>query len=492
MMLATLLTTLSLLPTLPLPLTAPAPLASPRELPYHQLAEHFLASKGLAEAAPAEQSPKAVLATGFLHTPIGLFDVWSPVDELRTKDAATDHREVCIALCQAQERWLEWVGEGANGGEALRADLAELREWIAEWDVQTLREAHDRPERTTLDLFDADEPVRVLAADVAERFRKNQILGAVAGTSPRAVELALMPTRAGFIEFIAYAGEHLRSARGSFWHSGIQTWSQFTLEDLNVIALEYASPTARPGEYTAAYDMNTKSPTGLQEQVVQLAMNELLAHQHRDALPPGLISGLAINLVTDLYGACHSRVDGDTSSKVTNKREVFVRGGQPQGGILPPNSAESRWRQEYGRKHYAPILKQTQKAGAGAERRSKNKLRSFLLQNESGSETYLTHAPLLGPSAGEVEVVPDAVYGDYLEFTRAYRAAFLYWLQHHADRSKKKAATKFSAFLGGISGDLDSPGLAEVAEAVYGFPLSDAEVSTKSLEGRFLKWISRQ
>jgi hypothetical protein len=345
-----------------------------------------------------------------------------------------------------------------------------------------------------LELFPPSEETRMAGEHIASTLRQRRVLDTKTGAKSESIKFILMPTRKGFVEFIAYSGHQFPNDRGVYWAAGIQDWTFFGLNDFKVIALQYASPSSAPGEYLPYYDMNTKSKTGMQEQVVQMGLNQLLAHQHGDALPTSLGSGLAINLVTKLYGANHSRVDGDLRGKVKDSRSMFVRGGLAEGGILPPNTAESRWRENYGKQHYGPILKKVQASGAKeakAEKVKTGRYHSFLLESDNGRESYLTFAPLLGPSGGQPEVVPDVVYGDYLEFTRAYRCAFLHWLQFEGQKSKKKSAASFSLLLGRLSGDLNGPGLAEIAEEIYGAPLSDNKASKKSLEGRFLKWISK-
>lgn len=496
MMLAPLLATLAPVLSLASPPALAPPTLVEGGLPYDRLAESFLESVGRAGATRAEAQPEAILADEFLLTSVGLFDVWIPRAELSREETAADYRDLCLALLNSQEEWMVWLGDAARDSKSLAKDFAGQRKWIESWKVSVLEEAAragraSADRQTTTDLFGADEKARDREARLARAFRSATILGQ-ARSDGQPVELVLMPTREGFVEFIAYAGWLLPGSRNSFWQEGIETWSHFYLNDLHVLALEYAAPSAAPGDYTQAYSMKAKTPTGMEQQVVQLGLNKLLAYEHGDALPPSLITGFSINLVTKLYGGCYTRIDGDVRSRVTAKREVFVRGGRPEGGILPPNTADSRWRVDHGRAHYVPTLRQAQKAAATSKKRGGDKYVSFQLVSDDESQRYLTHAPLLGPSAGPEEVVPDAVYGDYLEFTRAYQAAFLHWLQEAGAGSNKKSAKAFSAFLGGLAGGSDAPSIASVAEAVYGLPLSDAEAGKKSLEGRFLRWLAKQ
>ncbi|MFT7670474.1 MAG: hypothetical protein ACI8X5_003183 [Planctomycetota bacterium] len=492
MILATLLAafTAASLPVSSLP-TFQDPSLAGSSVTFMEMAESFLKSVGRKPDASRQMaSPEAILTENFLRAPIGLYDVWIPMSSLADKATAKNYVEVCAALCETQAEWVSWLGEGAKDGEALSDSLESYGKWIQKWDLPTLIGAQSSGENNTTNLMGADESVQSTSDNLARAFREASILGEARSKS-ESVKLVLMPNRKGFVEFIAYCGWYYPNSQDSYWRESVGTWSQFTLNDYQVIALEYASPGAAPGDYEASYSMKTKSPSGMQEQVAQLGLNRLLAYEHGGSLPPSLITGLSINLITKVYGACHTRIDGDTSGKVTQKREVFVRGGQSEGGVLPPNSAESRWRQDYGKKHYAPILQTAQKAGAGATKRKKEKYNSFLLKNDSGSKTYVTHAPLLGPSSGAPEIVPDAVYGDYLEFTRAYQSAFLYWLQHYGAKSKKKCPEAFGQFISRISGS-DDLSIAAIAEEIYGKPLSDPEASKKSLEGAFLKWLSKQ
>ncbi len=209
-------------------------------------------------------------------------------------------------------------------------------------------------------------------------------------------------------------------------------------------------------------------------------------------MPSEVIRGLSISMLIEMYGACYTRNDGDLRGRITHKREVFVRGGQSEGGRLPQNMAESRWRTDYGKHHYTRILKQVQKSGASSDKRNRHKYNSFLLVGDDEAARFVIHAPVFGAGSGEVETPPADVDGDYLEFLRAYNVAFLYWLQTAAAGSKKKSSAAFSALLGAQTTASGEHGLAAELEKVYGHPLSNAEVDTNCLEGRFIKWLSKQ
>jgi hypothetical protein len=177
---------------------------------------------------------------------------------------------------------------------------------------------------------------------------------------------------------------------------------------------------------------------------------------------------------------------------VTHKREVFVRGGRSEGGQLPQNVAESRWRTDYGKHHYTRILKQVQKSGASYDKRNRHKYNAFLLVGDDEGARFVIHAPIFGPGSGEIETPPASVDGDHLEFLRAYNVAFLYWLQTAAAGPKKKSTASFSKLLTAVTAGSAEDGLPAVLEEVYGLPLSNAEVDENCLEGLFIKWLSKQ
>ena len=197
-------------------------------------------------------------------------------------------------------------------------------------------------------------------------------------------------------------------------------------------------------------------------------------------------------MIIELYGACHTRLDGDARSKRTEKREIFIRGGRSEGGELPQNVAESRWRQDYGKHHYLRVLKQVQRSGASSDKRNRHKYNSFLLMGDDAGARFIAHAPLLGPPKGEPESPPDNVYGDYREFVRAYKTGFLFWLRTSAVGSRTKSEQAFAKLLMEITRGGEEASLSATIEAEYGVPLSDPGVTPDSLEGQFVKWLAKQ
>lgn len=239
--------------------------------------------------------------------------------------------------------------------------------------------------------------------------------------------------------------------------------------------------------------MNAKSRTGLRQQVGQIAANVLLDDHFGDRLPGSLAGGIALNLVIDLYGECNTRVDGDPTARQTDPHEYFIPGGASEGGRLPPNTADSRWRERGAKDRFKKVLKKAQKEGGRDAERGAPRNASFRLQNYERTKEMVLTGPFLGSAANPASItVPEEFYGDQLEFLRAYRSAFLHYLRTEAMKREKEAAAAFAGMLRAIAALDDPEGIeAAVAEA-YGAPaLSTSELESDDLESRFLKWVSR-
>jgi hypothetical protein len=458
------------------------------ELPHAELAETFLQRHGLEGRSPEEVQLGAVLSEHFVAADVGLFQVWIPRTSLEDRVRATDFRDCCAALCEAQARWVGWLDGSARDGEPLTEALEQHRRWISKWPVRELTAGEAG---NALDLLGADEEARAASDAAAAALRLGSVLG-LSFESPAPVRLVLMPERARFVEFLAFTGWHNPDLRSIYWAPGVETWTEFRIQDLQVIALEYPAVAPAPGDHATGSSMKDRHPKGLEQQVVQLGMNQLLAHLHGASMPDAMVRALSINLLIDQYGECHTRNDGDLRGRVTGEREIFVHGGRSEGGLLPPNVAENRWRSDHGKHRYTRILKQAQRSGASQDKRNKHRYNAFLLFADDDREQAVAHAPIYGPGPGEPEVLPEAFAQDLSEFLRAYDVAFLHHLRTAGAGSKTRSAEAFAQLLGRLTSGADSPGFAKAVEEVYGAPLSDPEVGTDSVEGRYLKWLSKQ
>jgi hypothetical protein len=332
------------------------------------------------------------------------------------------------------------------------------------------------PGRDLFEVLEAGAPVREASAELRGL------------ASARIASLVLLPTREEFVEFAAAAALADPTMRPAFWAAGPELWTDYTFAGSLAIALEYASPRSTE-DYRLAISMTAKNPRGLREHVAVLAAAALLEAAYGGGLEPLFAGALANLLVLELFGELDTRADGDLRAHTTPGRSVFVPGGKPRGGKLPIHRADSRWRVLQGKDHFVGVLAACQvEGGAGAAERWE-RISAFAVRDDRGESPLVVRAPFLG--AGASEPPGEAYEGDYLEFLRAYRVAFLHWLRERAAPGAGESRRRFAALLY----ELRSPGadLLAAFERVYEEPLStaDAPAIEASLEGKFLTWLSR-
>ena len=150
-------------------------------------------------------------------------------------------------------------------------------------------------------------------------------------------------------------------------------------------------------------------------------------------------------------------------------RSIFVPGGNPDGGFLPPVSAESRWRGTKGKDHFVAILAQIQEQSGKKAKSRVEKLARFELVSDDGSRRELVSAPFLGPNAVKPgqDVLPD-----YLELVRCYGVAFLHWLRLEGAGKPGESAARFGEFLRTLARGVTSEELPRVLKELYLQPLS--------------------
>src|SRR5262245_26557432 len=202
---------------------------------------------------------------------------------------------------------------------------------------------------------------------------------------------------------------------------------------------------------------------------------------------------MANALVIDLYDELDTRIDGDVRARSSQGSSAFIPGGNPNGGALPPTSAESRWRETRGKDHFVRILSQVQKqTGKKAPSRAE-KLARFELLCDGGGKRELVLAPFLGAPASK----PGQEFlGDYLELVRCYGVAFLHWLRLEGAGKPEESGARFGELLRRLGKGVKTEDLPRVLQEIYGQPLSADSVhglfDGATLEGRFLSWLSRQ
>ncbi|MDZ4772242.1 MAG: hypothetical protein SGI72_03815 [Planctomycetota bacterium] len=469
---------------LALAFTLPAFATRTVELPYEKIARDFALAHDLKDAAPETIQYEDVLAKHFVKLELGAFDVRFPREQLATN---ADRFKTCAqSLVAAQEEFLDWLGATA-ADKVLREDLKTLNGWVKAWKPASLARGKSGEETDVFKLVGANDAQIAASKHVYDALAKGLALGP-AREKPLQPRLILLPTRKLFTEFIYFTGWIKSDQRGIFWLDTVPDWTQcFVVED-QVMALEYGVPNRQPTDYTSGTSMDEL----LLQQVAQLGMNSLFSAHYKERVPGAFIAGLSMNLVIDAYGAVQTRIDGDTRSKVTGKRDVFVAGGASEGGFLAKNSAETKWRENGGRDHFIPTLRAAQEDAVKIAKDVKNKIAVFAIRSDDGGDKWPAVAPFFDANADAPS--PAAKFqGDFAEFIRAYKSAFIFWLQTKSQGTEKNSREKFAVLLKKLS----DPNLAADFEGVFGevydgAKLSGAGADKESLEGKFLVWLSQQ
>lgn len=470
--------------SLVLALAFPVLAARAVELPYEKIAKDFAKAHGLADAAPDTIEYEAVLAKSFVKLELGAFDVRFPRSALATH---SDEFKTCgQALVKSQEEFIEWLAP-TSVDKTLRDDFKTLTAWVKSWKPLAIANGKSGEETDMYKLLAASEAQITASKHVFDALAKGQALGP-AREKPLQPRLILLPTRKLFSEFVYFTGWIKPDERGIFWLESVPDWTQCYVAEDQVIALEYGIASRPPHDYTSGTPMDEI----LLQQVSQLGMNSLFSAHYKERVPGAFIAGLSMNLVIDAYGSVQTRVDGDTRSKVTQKRDVFIAGGNSQGGFLAKNSAQTKWRENGGKDHFIPTLRGAQDDGAKIAKDAKNKMAVFAIRSDDGGDKWPAVAPFFDAAA--VAPNPEAKFqGDFAEFLRAYKSAFIFWLQTKSQVTEKPSREKFAMLLKKLA----DPNLEADFEAVFkevydGAALSAPDTDKESLEGKFLVWLSKQ
>jgi hypothetical protein len=455
-----------------------------QDLPYASLAGQVLQDFGAPDATPETLDLHGLLEENCLHLSAGLYDLYVPAETAVDSESLEDYQRVVLSLLDSQEAWLEWLEADAPDSRAFKQavkDQKALRKWVGGWKLRYVVRGMEEGERDMLDVLSAKTSVREAAARLATYFESGQALGLDRPAGQRE-PIVLVEDRVRMVQLCSLGGWLYPQHQGVFWQASIKTWTHFYIDDIKFLATRFAIPRS-PSDYATGMRMDTRTATGLEQQIVQLATNSMLANYFGDSIPPTLAGGLAVNLVIDVYGECNTRADGDLRARRTSAREVFVPGGNPNGGILPPNLADSRWRAEQGSDNFVAALKRAMPNG-------KRGPFLFTLQDERGRRGMEVHAPFLG-SGASASPLGDDYYGDQLEFLRSYRCCFLSWLKESGAGKSSRSADAFASLLRSLAAG-SSETLEETLAQVYGAPLSAGMPTDDDLEGRFLLWLRKK
>lgn len=483
---------LSAAPSFASSMVFPAPVEARGEtlIDFERAARAFLESRGVRDAKPEALTLDLVVEQHCVRARLGAFEAVFPKNALEKR--SEDLKSCALGLLDAQAEWLDWLKPAGGDQKALREDLAAVQAWVKGWKAPALAKLAAGEGGDLVALLAANDAVRAAVERLEHAQQRGAALAAPRET-PQRLRLYLMPTRRDFVEFLALLGWLQADQRANYWLDAAGDWSQAHDNDDQIVALEYSVPNRPPGQYEQGTSLSKDDPTLMQQQVVQLALNELFDSQYQGRVPGAFVQGLSMNLVIDQFGEINTRIDGDLRARVTGKREAFVPGGNKDGGFLSKNSAETRWRTERGKDHWIHLLRTTQKEAEEQDRGAKNKWALFAVHSDDGGKRHVVRGPFLGSAAAATAPPPAEFAGDFAEFLRAYKSAFIHWLQTRATGNEKSSREAFAKLLG----RLGDPNLAGDFEAVFAElyekkPLSNAECDKDALEGQFLLWLQKQ
>jgi len=464
--------------------TGPAPLS--QDATFEERADLWLARHGV-EAHEAGDM-ETIIEVAFVRMRLGLFDVRVPAQALEDRGWLEVVQECAQTLVDVQMEWIAWVPprEGEAVPAELKAHAKTLEKWIKGWKRErAFSRSKDTRGKDVLDVTEAKEKTREAAAFFADYMASGATLGPFEEALPPA-QIVLLPERTDFVEFSAVVGRLIAELRPKLWLSGAATWTYFRFHESQALALQFATPDGER-DYTQSIPMTHKNEDGLNEHVAQLASRSLLDRLFQYRMDPMISAGLANNLVIALFDEVDTRTDGDTRSRSVAGRSAFVSGAASDGGLMAAD-ASSRWREFKGSDHFVSVLRKAQKAGSKDAKEKWQKAAGFELRDDNQSQTFVLLAPVLGASSSGPPP-PAEFQGDYAEFLRAYRSAFLHWLREQS--AGKESNDRFGNLMRMMAdGEVD---LAEQFSTAYGMPLAAAgEGLENSLEGQFVAWLAKQ
>jgi hypothetical protein len=451
---------------------------------FEKVGRELLSARGL---DPATASLDELFSAGFARFELGAFELLYPQSALADPAAGERFRRAARALLAIQTTWLDTVDPAGErvARKDVDADQKRIDKWIAAWKPAELAGVAAGSELGTA-LPSKDK-------DLAALMRFN---GALRGAglpqqgdaAPARARLILLPDRKAFVSLCAAVGLVREDQRENYWVAGMPDWVEFRFDETRVVALEFAD--LDPATWEGGLPMDLRNDRGLEEQIAQLAFGSLVLARFGNRIDPDFSIALCNNLVVDAFGEVDTRTDGDLRPRTAPPRSVFIPGGMSQGGLLPPNDADSPWRSTRGADRFLAVLHAAQQRGA-KEAGDKKAVDRFLLLSEDTAQRFVAGAPFFGPAAADTAVPAATFGGDWLELQRTYRIAFCYWLREGGAGKAKDSNAAFAQLLARLApeGEVD---FAAAIEEAYGLPVSSAHPGAGDLEGRFLAWLTKQ
>ncbi|MBU0753940.1 MAG: hypothetical protein KJ645_02295 [Planctomycetes bacterium] len=487
----------------------PEPLcANPRsdkdhqELAFAKWADAFAKWAGVPEIPRQRGALEHALNSGHLMLRLGIFDLWYPRRFLKKKSEEKIFKKIGLAVIDMQKEWVAWSAK-PESMSGIDQEIKILEKWVNVLNIgQTLSWKNETG--ITPDLIEIKPPSEKIcrASKTFSQFMTEGISLGRNDSEKKNIQIVFAPTREEFLGLGSFIGSISELRQEALWREDLVYWTTLNWEPFHVIALEHPLNKLGEGDITTGLAMDEDEKTGMLEHVVQYAMERLLIYYYSGSIHPDQVKGLAINMVIELYGQNNVRAGGGSGGLKTAGRSVFVAGASGDGK-LPAGYASrflsGRWRAMKGKDHFLKSLQIAQKNGIkaakSAENRDPNTGTIFALEPETGLvDPHLVQAPFLDRFKPK-PTVPPSYKDDYLEFLRAYRSGFTYWLQYkaHGSADKKRSQELFQDLLhriGRSSGPSANKKFEDLVLEVYGKPMVPDQECRESLEGDFVVWLA--
>lgn len=458
------------------------------QVDFGALAESYLKQHPVEGRPATEVGIDELLAAHTALAQVGALDVRFPREFLDDKSALDDFKDTLLAVLQVHDLWLDWVGAPAERASAARADIAELQRFL-----KNAKAGAGAAKRSDFfECFAGSSSIRPALDRLRDGFRSGEAMGLTPLSSKPQVLLAA-PTREHFMQLAGVLGAREEGARSLYWNDSLVNWTEFGWNQLQVIALQYPPIKPKLDDFKEGVAMDSKEPTGLLQNVAQRTAVTLCWHCFGEGLDAAVEMAIGQTAVIDLYGENNTRSGGSGRSNSTDGITAFIPGGRSEGGMLPPNDAESGWRVTGGKDYFLKPLREAQKIGAKSGAKAKEeKLVYFQLKSENTAKKTFVRAPFFGSVAQGKELPPPEFLTDYLEFFRAYKTLFLHWLREESAAKPAEAQALFAKLLQQTAEAGSAASFEELVQEVYKVPLSSGDVAVDSLELRFLNWLASQ
>lgn len=460
------------------------------KIDFPALAAELLERHNSTEALASTFDFESFLQGEFVYLRLGLFDLHMEQTSALDRIAADDFVDVAAALLDLQSVWLDWTKPVSKDQADARKQLSTLKDFVKRLRGKAIVAAAKKGGKGALfDLLSAQDSVH----DAAEGFSTFMSSGACLGQDryPERETVVVVPDRRSFLQFLAFAGWLRPELQGKFWDRSVTGWTNCYIDEYRFLSMQLPNTDGSNDQHFKGVSMNERVANGLQQQIAQLSALALVDNYYGSKVPPGLAGGLSVLMTVDVFGECNTRVDGDLSERRTEAYSVFVPGGNPNGGILGANIADSPWRKKQGGDYFADVLKASQRSGAKDARKLSGRLRHFQLKNKERTKRTVVSGPFFGPDAKGFDGLPGMYEGDKEEFLRAYRTGFLHWLRSESMEDEEPSGQAFAEWLRDLADPEAGDFIELTVEGFGGVPLSNDEATEETLEGRYLKWISK-